>query len=195
MNKYTKIIGVGLSKTGTTSLDAAFQILGYNSLHWGPRATELVVEKSWTDIHAGYIPKYNAFSDYPWNFLYRMFDNCYDCKFILTYRKSVYSWYESIKNHINSVGHFNVGRLMHHFEDPERDRQKMLNFYWLHNARVRQYFDIYDRNHDRFIEVCFEDGDGWEKICKFLNKPIPDLPFPHENRGSILNPNYRRIEF
>ena len=29
---------------------------------------------------------------------------------------------------------------------------------------------------------------GWEPICKFLGKPVPDQPFPHENRlGSVID--------
>lgn len=24
-------------------------------------------------------------------------------------------------------------------------------------------------------------GDGWEPLCKFLDKPIPDVEFPHAN--------------
>lgn len=193
MVNNTKIIGVGLSKTGTTSLDAAFKILGYKSLHWGPRATEAVVNKFWSVIFEDYIPEYQAFSDYPWNFLYRMFDNCYNCKFILTTRRDVTTWYNSIKNHIESVGHFNIGRLMHHFEDPIRDKQKMLNFYWMHNSRVRRYFEVFDKNNERFLDVCFENGDGWGKICKFLGKPIPDVPFPHENKGVEMNPEYKNV--
>jgi len=30
-------------------------------------------------------------------------------------------------------------------------------------------------------------GEGWEPICKFLNKPVPKEPFPHVNRlGSVI---------
>lgn len=29
---------------------------------------------------------------------------------------------------------------------------------------------------------------GWEPICKFLGKPVPNQPFPHENRlGSVID--------
>jgi hypothetical protein len=34
------------------------------------------------------------------------------------------------------------------------------------------------------MNIC-DDGDGWEKLCKFLNKPIPDMEFPHENKSKI----------
>ena len=26
--------------------------------------------------------------------------------------------------------------------------------------------------------------DGWEPLCKFLDKPVPDEPFPHVNTGA-----------
>ncbi|KXX74201.1 hypothetical protein MMYC01_210004 [Madurella mycetomatis] len=35
---------------------------------------------------------------------------------------------------------------------------------------------------DRLLEWCVEDG--WEPLCKFLDKPIPDEPFPHVNAAS-----------
>ena len=42
--------------------------------------------------------------------------------------------------------------------------------------------------HKEVIEKCPEDKllvfdvkEGWEPLCKFLNKPIPDVPFPNTN--------------
>ncbi|KAL2070830.1 hypothetical protein VTL71DRAFT_13856 [Oculimacula yallundae] len=29
-------------------------------------------------------------------------------------------------------------------------------------------------------------GEGWEPICKFLGKPVPDEPFPHANEAAAL---------
>lgn len=31
--------------------------------------------------------------------------------------------------------------------------------------------------------LIMELGDGWEKLCKFLNKPVPQIPYPHSNKG------------
>ena len=28
-------------------------------------------------------------------------------------------------------------------------------------------------------------GDGWDKLCPYLNKDIPDTAFPHSNKGSL----------
>ena len=30
--------------------------------------------------------------------------------------------------------------------------------------------------------LIYEVKEGWEPICKFLNKPIPDMPFPYKNK-------------
>ena len=30
--------------------------------------------------------------------------------------------------------------------------------------------------------VVWRAGDGWEPICKALELPVPDLPFPHKNK-------------
>jgi hypothetical protein len=35
------------------------------------------------------------------------------------------------------------------------------------------------------LDIC--GGDGWEKLCPFVGKPIPDIPFPHENKGVYRN--------
>jgi hypothetical protein len=32
---------------------------------------------------------------------------------------------------------------------------------------------------ERLLEWSVEDG--WEPLCEFLGKPVPDEPFPHEN--------------
>lgn len=29
-------------------------------------------------------------------------------------------------------------------------------------------------------------GSGWEPLCKFLGKEVPDVPFPHRNMAAIL---------
>ncbi|KAM0366855.1 hypothetical protein ACHAPK_008335, partial [Fusarium culmorum] len=34
---------------------------------------------------------------------------------------------------------------------------------------------------ERLLEWTVQDG--WEPLCKFLDKPIPDEPFPHVNKA------------
>jgi hypothetical protein len=60
------------------------------------------------------------------------------------------------------------------------DEEKMTRTYLRHHSEVRRYFC--DRAHD-LLEVDFTQGDGWEKICRFLDLPVPNDPFPHLNKA------------
>ena len=51
----------------------------------------------------------------------------------------------------------------------------LLSKYKAHNAAVKALVPK-----ERLL--IYRIGDGWEPICKFLGKPIPDVPFPHKNR-------------
>lgn len=35
--------------------------------------------------------------------------------------------------------------------------------------------------------LVFEPKQGWEPLCKFLNRPVPDQPFPHVNDTASFN--------
>ena len=63
------------------------------------------------------------------------------------------------------------------------DELKMTSAYLRHHSEVRHYFR--DRAHD-LLEVDFAQGDGWEKICAFLNLPVPTEPFPHLNKANDI---------
>ncbi len=44
--------------------------------------------------------------------------------------------------------------------------------------KIKNYFK--DRPDDLLVmNIC--DGDGWEVLCPFLDKPIPAVSFPHLN--------------
>jgi hypothetical protein len=49
----------------------------------------------------------------------------------------------------------------------------------LHHQRVRHHFR--DREGDLLvIDLC--GGEGWDALCRFLGLPVPDGPFPWEDR-------------
>ena len=54
-------------------------------------------------------------------------------------------------------------------------------------TRYKQH-NLYVKTNCKKEEILlFQLGDGWEPLCKFLNKPVPDVPFPHMNRmGSVI---------
>lgn len=61
---------------------------------------------------------------------------------------------------------------------------RMSYVYDLHIKNVCEYFK--NRPKDLLIMNIFE-GDGWEKLCPFLDKPVPDVPFPHIRGGRDIS--------
>ena len=59
------------------------------------------------------------------------------------------------------------------------NRKHWINRYQLHNEHVQHVIP-----QDQLLLMNVFEGDGWEKLCRFLDKDIPDLPFPWVKRGS-----------
>ena len=193
----SKIFGIGFHKTGTTTLDQVFKILGY---HTSPVRTDLAKSLMKGNMSPTYevVKQYEAFQDNPWPILYKKLDGEFPCsKFILTYRSDE-SWIKSAMNHFKGrstkMREWIYGEGM---GDPTDYQDFYLRKFQKHNEEVRAYFK--DRPSD-FLEVSWELGDGWQKICKFLNKEIPNVPFPHLGKGNYAKKKkYRffnpRIQF
>jgi hypothetical protein len=162
------IFCIGFSKTGTTSLDKALYILGYRPIHW-PRA-HIKPRKGWIE----YIKKspYDAFSDAPIYFsgFFKELDKEFpNSKFILTVRdpKSLLkSWENYFSNAPWAV-------------DSKEEKNNLIKEYNDHKKDVLEYFK--DKSSQLLVFDIFGE-DGWNKLCKFLNKPTPNVPFPHERK-------------
>jgi len=176
-----RIFGIGLCRTGTTSLTEALQILGYRAIHF-PRTT---VRPCRIAIDPELLRTYHAFTDMPVPLLYRCLDRRYPrSRFVLTVRDPE-SWIESFrrlarfqKGHkvrpsLRVLRHLILGRSYFHESAYRRA-------YGRHLRRVRRYFA--SRPQDLLI-LNIAAGDGWEKLCPFLGRPIPEVPFPHSNKG------------
>ncbi len=62
--------------------------------------------------------------------------------------------------------------------------QDSLNHKWSKNdvlAAFNRHNDEVKRRCPKEKLLVYELKQGWEPLCKFLNKPIPDVPFPHVN--------------
>ena len=42
---------------------------------------------------------------------------------------------------------------------------------------------------ERLLEMDLQDG--WEPLCKFLGKPIPDEPFPRSNEAAAVQQRFK----
>lgn len=182
-----KVIGVGFQKTGTSTLEDVFKILGYDCL--GPR-TKLAKNLFENDLKPVFeiADDYNAYQDNPWPLLYKELDQRYPgSKFILTLR-SEEKWIKSLVNHFGNT-HTEMRRWIYGYGDPIGNEDVYLKIYREHNKAVQEYFK--NREQDLLI-VSWERGDEWEKICSFLDKPIPKIPFPHSNQGRY-EPRWKKM--
>ena len=181
-----KVFGLGLSKTGTTSLGDGLEMLGLSRMTWSRSSVELVKAFEHGDMQRLFdvAYRYDALEDLPWSYAYRALDRHFpNARFILTRRKDVATWARSI--HRQTLGkprnrfYANKATIGHHFfyENP----QAFIEYYERHNREVASYFEDRHPSGGRFIEMCFEEGDGWGKLCGFLGLPKPDVAFPHSN--------------
>jgi hypothetical protein len=183
-----KVFGIGLSKTGTSSLDLALNELGIRSIHF-PSDWTTHRELLEGNYRLSILQQYQAATDIPIAPFYAQLDAIYpNSKFILTLRDQE-SWLHSVRHHWEFMWqwaehdrHFReflsfITVLVfgsHQFE-PNRFRE----VYERHQNNVREYFR--ERPHDLLIlDIC--SGQGWERLCPFLGLPVPARPFPVANR-------------
>lgn len=185
----TRILCIGLHKTGTTSLHDALEILGYNSGHW--RSAHWA-KKIWTEMtirsRSPTLERCYALSDLPIPLLYREIDRAYPgSKFILTHRDEK-SWLRSVKNHWDPTknpfrAQWDTDPFTHKIHRELYGRKNFdagifLERYRRHNKEVREYFK--DRPAD-LLELDIMEGKTWERLCGFLDIPYPDMPYPNKN--------------
>lgn len=163
-----KILGIGLSRTGTASLHAALLALGYRSTHYPRSLTDLEAHEAVTDIQV-------ALS-------FKLLDVMYPgSKFIYTVRDRD-PWLLSCERHFQcpSTDQFALNLRKAVFGMTGFNDSWFYSVYNNHGQSVLDYFR--GRDNDLLVmDIC--GGDGWEKLCPFLDKPIPATAFPHEHRS------------
>jgi len=152
-----------VQRTGTSSLGQAFRILGLKTKGWDERLY-------WQCIRGGYdetlaeAEQHEAFEDLPWDYdpMLTVFDEAFpNAKFIVLTRDED----EWVASYEAAFG----------IEDPGFARQ------W----RRRKYRSIREYFHERPEDLLEMDiTEGWGPLCRFLNLPVPTVPFPHTNVGT-----------
>lgn len=175
-----KIFGIGMHKTGTKTLGKCLTAMGFNVLSWNDDVFDLWAEGG-PEALLPIVEKYDTFEDWPWTFCYETLAAHFpDAKFILTVRKNSEIWYDSLCRHAKIIASSRHMKRVYGYHMPHDFREEHIRFYETHNRNVRDFFAA--RNSD-LLEVCWENGDGWPQLVKFVDRPIPLMPFPHENKG------------
>lgn len=176
----TKVFGIGFHKTGTTSLAKALSILGYRVTGPNGVADADIANNVYT-MAVDLVKKFDAFQDNPWPLLYRELDSKFPAsKFILTIRPTS-AWIKSIQNHFGEED-TPMRKWIYGVGHPSGNEAIYIERYERHNHEVIEYFK--NRTQD-FLILDITRGEGWEKLCPFLEKPIPTVSFPCANTASI----------
>jgi hypothetical protein len=176
-----KVFGIGLEKTGTTTLGRALEILGYQR-HKGFDLDLLQQVKGGNVSKALEVAEdYDNFENYPWPLIYEdLFARFPESKFILTIRTTPLRWFNSMSHHARRTGPSEERQLIYGHSMPNLFEREDIAFYENHVKNVKKFFDSHDAT--RLLTACWAHEEGWEPICKFLDKPVPEQEFPHLNR-------------
>lgn len=202
-----KIFGVGQIKTGTVSLGKALSTLGYNHCFGSFRTGNMLLNSYLTNnkgkLHET-INKHDSFEDFPFcapgmpQYLDKQYPGS---KFIMTTREPE-SWYKSLiayfnpqkKHPFNLLDNYRglnglplgpmfglVNYILATFGTHELTRKEhVLKMYNQYHQEVQDYFS---NKPGKLLVISWMNGDGWDKLCPFLGKPIPKARFPHANRN------------
>jgi hypothetical protein len=191
-----QVVGAGLGRTGTHSLQLALQqLLGgrcYHMIEVFGRPDDIEVwhravngdQPDWTAFLADYV----ATVDWPACSFWREISAANPDAVVLLSSRDTDGWWKSAINTIFAVGdrpptgdpQFDAQRAMAHdmfvntFTPNWQDETEAKRAYEAHNADVRASVPA-----GRLID--YQPGDGWEPICDKLGLPIPTEPFPHVN--------------
>ncbi len=206
-----KVFGIGLSRTGTTSLTHALTIMDYRTNHF-PHDDEFrrevtdYLEQGGDRLELSVLNEYDALTDLPICCIYEGLDRAYPgSKFILTVRDKE-TWLASAQRLWEQVG----APIM--LNSPESVEAQFASYVGKkleertigHDINVgksddattfdrdtmSQFFDAYHAGVREYfkdkpgqlLEFQIVNGEGWEKLAPFLNEPVPSEPFPFEMR-------------
>ncbi|WP_420430976.1 sulfotransferase family protein [Hyphobacterium sp.] len=193
------VFGLGLSRTGTRSLTAGLQMLGWDTSHY-PIDEDTYTELAYGQYDLTLLKYHDGLTDITTVPYYQQLDKQYPgSKFILTVRDEA-GWLRSCQNHWFNRPAFK------HTDDPDEETHLLMRqllraavygcynyqperFKWVYERHVREVKDYFkDRPGDLLIlNVC--NGEGFEKLAPFMGVPVPVEPFPH--KGNIMS---QRVE-
>ena len=170
----SKIFCVGFHRTGTSSLRAALERLGYRVCgSVGTEEPDIATRAS--EIAFGLLDRYDAFVDNPWPILFRELDQQSPrSRFILTTRPAD-AWLRSVTRFFGPKT-TPMREWIYGAGSPLGNEARYVERFERHNREVLDYFR--DRPGDLLI-LRITEGERWRELCEFLGHEVPADPFPH----------------
>lgn len=193
-----KVIGAGFGRTGTSSIKAALEELGFGPCYHmseminnpdhrkARRAAARGEPVNWREVLKGY----EATMDWPWCTYYKELMRVFpDAKVLLSVRDPE-EWYESTITTLYSM--YKISRYATYgpgsvpagggigvwddtFSGHFEDREHAIAVFERHNEEVVRHVPP-----ERLL--VYEAKEGWGPLCEFLGVGVPEgLPFPHLN--------------
>ncbi|KAI0452106.1 P-loop containing nucleoside triphosphate hydrolase protein [Xylaria acuta] len=201
-----EVIVLGMPRTGSISMRVALEKLGYKCFHGRLMDEDPRLYEPWGEaIRAKYFGEgelfgrkefdkmygdYNAACNYPGTMVAEDLVKAYpNAKIILTNR-DVDKWAQSLKQSVD------IGRSWKSFDwvapfDPVygpwwkyHKLEHAVRPYMAPKGERQGYLDYYARMRSLVPEerlLDYQVSEGWEPVCSFLGKDIPDEPFPRAN--------------
>ena len=202
-----KVIGAGLPRTGTLSQKVALEMLGLGPCYHmvdvlgdldlvAPWRRAVDGDADWDETFAGF----ESTVDWPGSFFYKELIEVYpEAKVVLGTRDSD-AWVRSMKETIWGV--FYGDGIVRHLSgaraaiDPKwAGYLEMMDAMWKRSGLMvseemsdDEMAAAVDRYHEEVKQNVPEDRllvwsvqEGWDRLCDFLEVPVPDTPFPHLN--------------
>ena len=209
-----KIIGSGFGRTGTLSLKAALEIVGYGPCYHMQEVVKRTAHiNMWYQIGRGQpVPwekifgKFQATVDFPASIFYReLLDSYPEAKVVHTVRDPE-RWYDSTAETIYGAANnfpFWVPKLfpwLGRFIDLQEKLvwEKIFNGRFPDRAYAIQGFNEHTEAVKQHVPpeklLIFQVKEGWEPLCAFLEVPVPDVPFPHVNDREMILHNFKIMQ-
>jgi len=187
-----KVFGVGLSKTGTSSLCQALRLLGYRAIH-NPTDDDSMLALLSGHLRCRAIEENDAVCDIMFSRHFRELDRMYPGSLFILTERDRESWHSSCALHwagrsVSLSRLWNEELVDFQVYGTALYRSSLFDdAYQQHYAAVTQYF----AGSDRLLRLNVCAGEGWEKLCGFLGAPVPGVRFPHVRPHKWLPPDAR----
>jgi Sulfotransferase domain len=207
-----QVIGAGLGRTGTLSLKAALEELGFaKCYHMGEVLARMDDARTWDAAARGepvdwdrLFAGYRATVDVPACLFYsELLEKYPGAKVILTVRDPE-RWYDSMRQTIY-FAHNAFPRWAAVLNPRMRVFRRMIDGLWERMFRGRFEdrafaIDVFNRHNEQVRRdipadrlLVYEISQGWEPLCAFLGLPVPEgKPFPHLNDAAEFRARIER---
>ncbi|GLB48654.1 sulfotransferase [Neptunitalea lumnitzerae] len=184
-NLKPKVFGIGLNRTGSSSLGRFFEMLGYKHSFECYGAEKLKIFLNDKAALKKEMDKFEMHEDWPTAQVYKLLAEYYpDAKFILTLRDTPEQWFNSLLNTSGQeAAPFNKTKelIYGYGVITEAQREELIGVYENHIKEVTEFFS---NTPERLLILKTSDKNKNDKICDFLNISRVNFDFPHSQKRS-----------